>query len=69
MLATITAADGRPVAWVSPAADGSPDPVMAAAVARYLARETAEQARRDAIRSGAMPPEPPAARLLISDRH
>lgn len=67
-LATVTAADGRPVAMVTAAADGSPDPFLAAVVAAYVARETAAAVHRAAVRAGTVPPSPPAGRWLITDR-
>jgi hypothetical protein len=67
-LAAVVAADGRTVGHVTATADGSPDPFLAAVMLSADARETAESARRDAIRSGAIPPDPPAGRWMISDR-
>lgn len=56
-----------PGALVTAAADGSPDPFLAACVAQYLARYRAEHAHTAAVRSGAIAPAP-VDRWLISDR-
>jgi hypothetical protein len=45
------------------------DPFLSRIAARYIASEAATAARRDAIRRGDIPPDPPAAGWLISDRH
>jgi hypothetical protein len=68
-LAPVLGPQGRPVALVSTAADGSPDPIMAAIVARYSAEVAAADTRRRAIAAGLIPPAPPIGRWLISDRH
>jgi len=57
-----------PGALVTAAADGSPDPFLAACVAQYLARYRAEQAHAAAVRSGAIAPAP-VDRWMITDRH
>jgi hypothetical protein len=69
-LSPVFGADGRRVGLVSTTADGLPDPMLAAIVARYAAECAADRARRDAIRSGAIKPAPmpPAGRWLITDR-
>lgn len=68
-LAAVVSPDGRLIGHVTAALDGSPDPLLAAVMLSAFARETAETARRDLIRFGAIPPDPPAGRWLISDRH
>lgn len=68
MLSPVLSPDGCLIGHVTAAPDGSPDPLLAAVMLSAFARETAETARRDAIRSGALPPDPPAGRWLISDR-
>jgi hypothetical protein len=45
------------------------DPFLSRIAARYIAAEMAAAAHRDAIRRGEIPPDPPAAGWLISDRH
>ena len=68
-LAAVVAPDGRLIGHVTAAADGSPDPLLSAVMLSIDSRETAESARRDLIRSGAIPPDPPAGHWLISDRN
>jgi hypothetical protein len=55
--------DGRRAGFVTPG-----QPWLADLVARFAAAEAAELARRQAVRAGLMPPEPPASRWLITDR-
>lgn len=67
-VAAMTDQHGQVIAWVTPQADGSPDPLLASVVQRCLDRDAAELARREAIRSGKMKPVP-AETWNISDRH
>lgn len=62
-LVTVRSAAGHPVGLVTPGA-----PWLAELIRRHAAEMAAAEARQDAIRSGAIPPRPPATRWLISDR-
>ena len=50
-VAAMTDQHGQVIAWVTPQADGSPDPLLTSVMQRCLDRD-AELARREAIRSG-----------------
>ena len=67
-VAAMTDQHGQVIAWVTPQADGSPDPLLTSVTQRCLDRDAAELARREAIRSGKMEPVP-AETWNISDRH
>jgi hypothetical protein len=53
--------------WIA-SSDPDTAALLSAVLSRYAAAETATAARRDAIRRGTLPPDPPAARLNVSDR-
>jgi hypothetical protein len=69
MLAPIPGPAGRPVGFVTAGPDGSPDPLLAAILARYAAAEHAAESHRNMIRRGEIPPDPPIDRWNISDLH
>ena len=56
-----------PGGWIG-ASDPETAATLSAVLSRYLATETAAAARRDAIRAGLLPPDPPAGRWIVSDR-
>ncbi len=66
MLAPVPGRNGRPVGWVTPGPDGQPDPILAALLTRYLAREDAAEKQRKWHRQNGQPDQ--IERISISDR-
>ena len=63
-LEAVTDSQGRPLGWVTPG-----QPLLAELLRGHAAQLAAQEAHRQAIRAGLLPPPPASQIWHVSDRH